>query len=339
MATPSVSTLMGPPISTSSGGRRLASSRLMFGTASISGHQALTSGLGLLWLLDALLQFQPYMFTTAFPQQVIGTTAAGNPGWVHGPVLWASSLMAHHIVVLNAGFAVVQLLIGIGLLSPRTLRWALGGSVIWSLLVWWLGEGLGGILTGPISPVAGLPGAVLLYAIAAVLLWPRAAGVPAKPASESVASSSPLRATGASTVWMVLWLGFAWEALRPDNRAPGALHDMVAGMSDGEPAWIGHINTWAAGLLDGRGLGASIVLAVCFVLIALSVLVPRLRRPGVILAVVMSVTIWVIFQDFGTIGTGKGTDPNSGLPLVLLALCYWPTARRRGSNTDRGGLT
>jgi hypothetical protein len=290
--------------------------------------------LGMVWLLDAALQFQPYMFTGAFPHEVIASTAAGNPGWVHDPVIWTSSLMAHHIVVLNAAFAVTQLLIAIGLFWPRTLKVALAGSIVWSLLVWWLGEGLGGILAGPVSPVAGLPGAVLLYAVAAVLVWPRSARNASEPVTGSVATRSPLRTSGAVAVWILLWGGFAVEALQSANRAPSALHDLAAGMTDGEPAWIAHINTWAAGLLAGRGLGVSILLAACFAFIAVSALVRQVRRAGVVLAVVVSLAIWVIFQDFGGIGTGHGTDPNSGLPLALLALCYWPAIRSRRGSTE-----
>lgn len=301
--------------------------------ASGGRRRTLTSALGLLWLLDAALQFQPYMFTNAFPRDVIGSTATGNPSWVHDPVLWASTLMAHHIVVLNATFAAIQLLIALGLFWARTIKAALAGSIAWALLVWWLGEGLGGILTGPISPVAGLPGAVLLYAVVALLLWPRTAPTSTGTVSESVATRSPLRASGAVAVWLVLWVGFAVEALLPANRTPAALHDMVAGMASGEPNWVGHINTWAAGLLTGRGLGVSVFFAATFVLIALSVLVPRLTRAGVALAVIVSLAIWVIFEDFGAIGTGGGTDPNSGLPLALLALCYWPGNHRRNSPT------
>ena len=47
---------------------------------------------------------------------------------------------------------------------------ALAASIAWALAVWWLGEGLGGVLTGAASPVTGAPGAALLYALAAVLL-------------------------------------------------------------------------------------------------------------------------------------------------------------------------
>ncbi|MCW2753191.1 MAG: hypothetical protein JWQ32_602 [Marmoricola sp.] len=329
MTTHTPSVPMSSTFSRASGQRFSDRTRALPLTAARGWRRTLTSALAMIWLLDAALQFQPYMFTKAFPQEVIGTTASGNPGWVHDSVIWTSSLMAHHVVLMNATFAVVQLLIALGLFWPRTVKLALAGSIAWALLVWWLGEGLGGVLTGPVSPVAGFPGAVLLYAIAAILLWPGTGQPSHGPVTGSIATRSPLRAPGAAIVWIVLWVGFAVEALQSVNRAPGALHDTVAGVADGEPAWIGHINTWAAGLLDGRGLGVSIFLATCFALIAFSVLVPAMARAGVVLAVIVSLAIWVIFQDFGAIATGRGTDPNSGLPLVLLALCYWPANHRR----------
>lgn len=293
----------------------------------------LTVALGLVWLLDAALQYQPFMFTTAFPRRVIRPTADGNPGWVATPVHWAAGLMAHHIVPLNAVFATVQLLIALGLCWRRSRRLALAGSVLWAGLVWWLGEGLGGILTGPVSPLAGLPGAVILYAVISVLLWPRRSAPPSAGHSISVACSSPLR-RGALLLWLGLWWWFAVEVLLPANRAPGAIHDLIAGMSDGEPAWIAHVNTWAARLLLGHDVEASIALAVCFVVIGVSVLATAaLARAGVVFAVLVSLLMWVIAQDFGTIATGQATDPNTGLVLALLAACYWPppvNLRRRG---------
>ena len=37
-------------------------------------------GLGLLWLIDGILQFQPYMFGKAFVTGVLLPSAAGQPG-------------------------------------------------------------------------------------------------------------------------------------------------------------------------------------------------------------------------------------------------------------------
>ncbi|TWP34953.1 hypothetical protein [Leekyejoonella antrihumi] len=311
--------------STGAAGGVRASGRIR---ASGSWRGWLTCLLGLAWLVDAALQYQPYMFTKAFPHDIIRPTAAGNPGWVRGPIDWSATLMSHHLVLLNAAFASLQLVIALGLLWRRTRKPALVVSIAWALSVWWMGEGLGGILIGPVSLLDGLPGGALLYAVIAVLLWPRRSA-PEGSAPRSVATDSPLGRFGALGLWVVLWAWFAIETLLPANRAAGAMHDTVAGMADGEPHWIRSINTWGADLLAGRGLAASIVLAVCLLLIAGCLFVPSLTRPGLVLAIALSLVIWVVAQDFGEIATGTATDVNAAPLLALLALCYWPTSRRR----------
>ena len=42
--------------------------------------------LGLIWLLDGLLQFQPYMFGKTFITGVILPNAAGQPGVIASPI-------------------------------------------------------------------------------------------------------------------------------------------------------------------------------------------------------------------------------------------------------------
>lgn len=284
----------------------------------------LTWALGLTWLIDAGLQFQPFMFTSDFPRSTLQTAGQGSPRWVSGPVTWSATLMAHHIVVLNALFAVTQLAIGVGLLMPRLRKPALVASVVWSLLVWWLGEGLGMMFAGPVMVFMGLPGAVVLYALIAILVWPRT-----ETREGSVATASPLTAMGAKLAWFGLWGLFTLETLMPANRTPSALHDMVAGMSTGEPRWIKAIDAAGAQVVEGRGTQASIVLAVLFAIVAVSVFAPpRLLKAGLILACVLAAVIWVFGEDLGTIATGRATDPNSGPLLALLAFCYWPVAFR-----------
>ena len=121
--------------------------------------------------------------------------------------------------------------------SRRTVRAALAGSVVWALLVWWLGTGLGGLLAGPVMPILGLPGAVIIYAFIAVLVWP-----PSTPdhidRARSVAESSPLGPWGARGTWVALWALFVFETLRPANRSPSALHNAVAAAASGEPGWL-----------------------------------------------------------------------------------------------------
>jgi hypothetical protein len=181
-------------------------------------RRRLTGVLGLVWLLDAGLQYQPYMFTAGFPSEVIKPVGDGNPIWIQGPVSWSAHLMAHEIVLWNALFATVQLAIGLGLLNRRTIKPALAVSVAWSLTLWWLGEGLGGLLAGPASALTGLPGAALLYALAAVLLWPRGIS-----SGDCVATTGLLRPLGARISWVAMWSLFAVESALTANKTPFVL--------------------------------------------------------------------------------------------------------------------
>ncbi len=291
-------------------------------------RRLLQLALGAVWLLDAALQYQPFMFGRAFATQVIAPTAQGNPALVARSVLWAAQVMAAHPVLWNALFATVQLLLGLGLLWRRTVKLALAASVVWSLAVWWLGEGFGGVLAGTASPIMGAPGAVVLYALLALLAWPSERG------GESLAAASVLRG-GAAAAWVVLWASEAYFALLPGNDSAAALHGMLAGMADGEPAWLASLDRWTAGLAAHQGATLGLVLGVLLALAALAAVVPLLlARPLLALALLLAVAIWVLGQDFGGIFTGQGTDPNSGLLLALLALAYWPSASRLRTAID-----
>jgi hypothetical protein len=273
-----------------------------------------------IWLLDGVLQYQAFMFSKGFSDMLAGT-ASGNPRIVASPITWDATLVGHHAVLLNALFATIQLLLGIGIAWRPTVRVALAASIAWSLGVWWFGEGLGMVLTGDVSPVNGAPGAVILYALLAVLLWP--ADRPGKPAPFTAARA--VGAPVARALWLVLWLSLAYFALLPPNRAPQALHDMIAGMEDGEPGWLAALDRGAASLVAHQGLAASTVLAVALVIIAVGVCLPAPAARGtLVLALVVAVAIWVFGEAFGEIMAGGATDPNSGPLLALLALCYWP---------------
>jgi hypothetical protein len=192
-------------------------------------RRALQLGLAAVWLLDGVLQYQPFMYTKAFAQ-MLGAGAAGNPAVIASPITWDANLVQHHLVLLNTVFATIQLLLGIGIAFRPTVRVALAGSIAWSLAVWWFGEGLGGVLNGGADPLNGAPGAVILYALLAVLLWP--ADRPGKPAPFIAARA--VGAPMARALWLVLWLSFGYFALLPANRAPQAISGMIASMNSGE---------------------------------------------------------------------------------------------------------
>jgi hypothetical protein len=291
-------------------------------------RRGLQVSLGLVWLLDAALQYQPYMFSHGFATQIIAPVGSGNPGWIAGPVAWSATQIGRHLMLANACFATVQLALAAGILWRRTSRLALAASVPWAIGVWWLGEGLGGVLTSSASPLTGAPGAVIIYALLAVLLWPRDPG----PESTAVADASPIGTLGARAAWLVLWCALAVECLGPSFRPPDAVGDTILGMQAGEPGWLAAADRGVGDALLGRGALASLVLAVVLAVIAAGVLLPPVTRPVLIAAIVLSLLIWVVPENFGGIATGTGTDPNTGPLLVLLALAFWP--RRQHSEQE-----
>jgi hypothetical protein len=314
--------------------------------AALDPRRALQLALGALWLLDGMLQFQPSMFGRGFPQMLAGS-AQGNPAVVARPITWSAGIIGHHMIILNAVFAVSQLLLGLGIAWRPAVKLALAGSVAWSLAVWWLGEGLGGILAGTASPVDGAPGAVLLYALLAVLLYPadrhpatrRAAD--RHPAAHDLtdrhcadrASAAPFtaaRAVGrraAQASWLVVWLGLAALALLPASRALGRT---IADTAPGEPAWLAWTDAHAASALTRHGPLAAVVLAVVLVIVASGTFLPRrAARAVIVLAVALAAALWLA-QGLGGVLTGSATDPDTAPLLALLALAFWPLASSPG---------
>lgn len=304
-------------------------------TGGVSGgwRRILQLVLAAIWVLDGVLQFQPAMFTKNFAQMVIYPTIDGNPGVIASPMNWAHTIILNHPVGTNTAFACIQLALGLAIAYRPTTRLALAASIPWSLAVWWFGEGLGGVLNGGADPLTGAPGAVILYALLAVLLWPtdRSAAAPFEAA----------RFVGAATaraLWLVLWGSFVYFTFVSGNDAPGALAGQITDMADGQPAWLTWIINHTANLTNGRDLAISIVLGILFAGIGVSVYLPwaRVQRGWLVAALVFSAVIWIVVQAFGGVFMGMATDPNTGPLLALIALAYWP-ARAVVRPAESGG--
>jgi hypothetical protein len=111
------------------------------------------------------------MYSKGFVQTMLDT-ASGQPAWFASTIRWGAHLAQHNLTAFNTAFALTQVLIGIGVLYRPTLKPALTVSFAWALTVWWIGEGLGMLFTNTASPLTGAPGAVLLYAIIGLVVWP-----------------------------------------------------------------------------------------------------------------------------------------------------------------------
>lgn len=291
--------------------------------------------LGLLWLVDAGLQFQPYMLSRKFVTRILRPALAGLPGPLARPGVVGERIVEHHVVIVDPLFATVQLAIALGILWPRTARLGLAASIPWAFGVWWIGEGFGGLATGT-SPLAGAPGAAVLLAVLAVLAWPdrRRPDATAAVAAEagSTAEASPFGRRGARAAWTLVWGVAAAMSALPANSSPSGPSRLFASMSAGEPGWMAHLDGDLAGLFARRGTEVSLLLVVATLLSALAIWAPRWRRPTIALAVVLAALFWVT-EDFGGVFSGAATDLNTGPLLAVLALAYRP--RRAGPAAPR----
>jgi cytochrome oxidase Cu insertion factor (SCO1/SenC/PrrC family) len=292
------------------------------------------TALGLVWLLDGALQFQGFMYTNGFIQALKGT-AAGQPHWVVNSIDWAANIAHSNLTAFDTLFALIQVAIGLGLLYRKTVKPALALSIVWALGVWWFGEGFGMIFAGTADPLTGAPGAVLLYALIAVLVWPSAR--PAGLLSVRVARGT----------WGALWLGMSYLWLLPANSSGGATFNAImmapAGMSvPGGQLWLTRLDTRAE--LAALGHGALIALVLAGLSAAIAIAVWRNWRPLPFLAaaIVLNLGYWVLGQNFGGMFfTNSATDPNAGPLFVLLALVMYsltPIGQRAGAHaTPRPG--
>jgi cytochrome oxidase Cu insertion factor (SCO1/SenC/PrrC family) len=287
-------------------------------------RRAFQTALGLLWLLDGALQFQPFMYSRGFVGVLTGM-ASGQPGWLSSSIDWAAHIAQRDLAVFNTLFALTQVLIGLGLLYRRTVKPALAASFAWALVVWWFGEGFGMLFAGTANPLTGAPGAVALYAIVGLLVWPgeRPGGL--------------LGVRGGRSVWATLWLAMAYLwLLGPNSGANGTANAIMmapAGMSAPAGAgWLNRLESGASTAARGHGLEIALVLALLSAAIGVAVAKNWRPTPFLALAIVLSLGYWVIGQGFGGIFyTGSATDPNTGPVLVLLALVLYsltPVGRR-----------
>ena len=285
-----------------------------------AGHQVLRIGFGLLWLFDGILQAQPRM-AVGLPSQVIEPTAASSPHWVQHLVNWAGTTWSYHPV--QAGASVVWIQIGIGLwllAAPRGLSARLAGlaSLAWGLVVWVFGESFGGIFAPGLTWLFGAPGAALVYAVAGALL-----ALPDRSWRTPRMGRAILRGLGLFLAGMAVlqaWPGRGFW-LGHTGGQPGTLAGMVQSMAGtSQPRFLASLVSGFGALVSDHGFAVNLVAVVALAVIGASFLTGRreVARPALAAFLVLCFADWVLIEDFGFLG-GLGTDPNSMIPMALLA--------------------
>ncbi len=265
--------------------------------------------LGILWLLDGVLQLQPFMFGSGFAGQVLAPAGDGQPGWVAAGVHWMAGLVGAHPALWNAVFAIIQLALGVGLLIRPLVRIALAASIGWALGVWYFGEGLGGVASGHGSLLTGAPGAVLLYAVLAVVVWPeRVEDAPAGWRGWLWHDSSGPPAMFTPVVWAVVWVGGAVLQALPGQNTPT---DLATSLTSGDmPAWQMGLNNQVANHLLSAGTQDNWLLLVVLVAVGLCALgTPRMRTIAGWVGAVLATVFWFLGQGFGDLLSRPGHRP------------------------------
>lgn len=308
------------PIGGPTGRFRLGARRLgarPVGTRRLS-RRGLVRALGVLWLLDAALQAQPALFTAAAWRDSVAQQAMAQPALLARLVLLVTSTVAHSPVLVNAlivgGEATMGLLLVVG---GRWERRALAASLAWSVVVWTVGQGLGGLATGFALVAAGAPGSAAVYALLAGALWPAGA------------SRWPWRV--ALGGWVAIWAGGALLPLTWRLPARQVLAANLEESAVGSAHWVVQLEESASRLVAGHPAVSVGSLTVLGLVVGIGSLIGRTRRPALWLGAGSAAVFWVVGQALGGVSAAGVSDIGTAPALVLLAVVIAADPRGRGS--------
>lgn len=304
----------------------------------ILSRSKITKILGILWLIDGLLQLQHQMFTSSFTSNVIDLAAQGQPKFVVFPVHLFVRFFLTNPILFNGISAAAQLIIGVLILNKKYSRIGLIASILWGLFVWAIGESYSSLFNGHALIMMGAPGAVFIYVILALAVLP-------SKSKDDLSSQSP--PFWLAYAWALFWIGGAVYQMLPGQNSVSALSAMISSNASGQPGWLASLDYNVANKIDGFGKyihatsnmhmtsqqmsmmqihsgsgGWFIVLLVLIQLfIGLAVFLPKLYRNYVIVLSFILVSIyWFVGQSLGGIFTGLATDPNAAPLYIILGL-------------------
>jgi hypothetical protein len=271
------------------------------------------------------------------PSRVIEPTASSSPAWVQHLVNWAGTTWSYHPIQAGAATVWIQAGIGLWLLAaPRGAASRLAGlaSAGWGLVVWVFGESFGGIFAPGLTWLFGAPGAALAYCAAGALV-----ALPERSWRTPRLGRAVLAGFGAFLAGMAVlqaWPGRGfWQGI--SGREPGTLAGMVQAMAQtSQPRFIADLVSGFGSFTGRHGFGVNLFVVAVLGVIAVAFIIgrPALTRPALAAFVALCLADWVLVEDMGIFG-GLGTDPNSMIPMVLLAAGGYLAASRQSRQNPR----
>lgn len=286
-------------------------------------------GLGLLWILDAVLQAQPAIPNNGFVQDVLAPAVAGQPGWFIPILGWNIQFWTDYPIGADVFAVLIEMGIGICLIVGMDRfagRLALWTSIVWGMGIWIFGEGMGGILTGSATWLAGSPGSVVFYIWGAVFLllpemWWESGRI------------ARIARQGIGLFWLLAALAQAWPGAR--YWSGSSLYSLFfASANMPQPTVLASPMYAMAAAAQIHPFFWNFVFVTVMVVLGLAYLSNQINRWTVGLTMLWLFFTWWMGQDFGVMG-GVGTDPNSAPVLALLTVSVWRMRWKRvGLATD-----
>lgn len=270
--------------------------------------------LGILWVVDGVLQFQPEM-PYGFLSVVLMPSIQAIPfSSLQSFVLIAYRAWEIAPIQFDALSGALQIFIGISFLinkSSKALRITAYISIFWAALIWIFGEGFGGVPEPGVSVLIGFPGSSLIYILMAIPF-----------VSDRFNNRAFLKKFMKYSIVAIILTASIIQLL-PGNTywTSGQLaYTIYQNINmEGEPNNLAILLTisYRSLLFHEWVLNAFFSL---LLIVSAGVIIMEFRR-GVIFVFGLVLAIWVIFQDMG-IYILPSTDPNTGLPLAIFILLY-----------------
>jgi hypothetical protein len=135
---------------------------------------------------------------------------------------------------------------------------------------------------------------------------------------------------GAKTLWCALWSVMAYLWLLAPNSSPNATHAQLTTFDPGM-GWLSSVQRSLASAARDHGLVIALVLGAITIVIGIGVAAGWHPRTWLWAAIVLNLVYWIIPQGLGGMFAGGATDPNAGLPFVVLACAMFPVVRPSAS--------
>lgn len=285
-------------------------------------------GVALLWLLDAVLQAQPRMFTLDFVSNIMTPSIASAPSILTGLATWTINLVSPNIAVWNWLFTFIQFAIAVSLLTGLVRRNEVlvkGGlimSIVWGFGVWVFGEGTSGVFTGNGTILTGAPGAVLLYVLIAAFYF-----LPDRHWNLRARWCLPRDALA-----LVFLYGVAAQLLTQPFWGPQGIPALLQGQASMAASWMSPIVTAGVQLTLHAPAVWNAGFAIALLAIATLLIGRRPHVAGFLMLGVTLLVVWCWGQDLGGMFSGMGTDPGTPPLFAIMAIPAWTIVREHGAS-------